>query len=146
MDDVFGTVVFTENAKADLSSPSVIEGVVREVLSELINARTVQIDDGVDPVETINTIAIWMQSVFYGHEHMFKSTPWHCEGGLGHMIVYRHKFGGQAHDAVYRLTVQLTADFYGALAQFEADEIDEDQLHLQVDAIVRRYTEILTES
>lgn len=127
-----------------LGSPKVVDGILREYLSDLVSIRTAQVERGDDPVPKIIEIAKGLQSVFYGLDARFQPFAWNKPGSLGAALVNDCGIGGEVDDAVYRLAVRIAKEHLSDLVAYEAGRMDDEHIRQSIDDLLKRYTVILS--
>jgi len=127
--------------KPYLGSPSVVEGLLRDALANVILIRERQLSgENLDWKAEISKVAVAMQDIFYGRNDVYRPSPWNSEKHLGVALVDRAGIGGSTVDAVFRLMLNMFGEALTAYSKFEADENGgDDEFVYSIDDLVVKY-------
>jgi hypothetical protein len=131
--------------KPYLGAPSVVDRLIRGVLTDVNNIRGRQLaGENIDVAAEFKAIATRFQDIFYGKTQDYETGFLHKPNVLGHMLTGHGKMGGSDEDAVYRLCFHLINSYLKDYRAYEDDQISDGEMQLRLQQLVTQYTHILT--
>lgn len=132
------------SGKPYLGNPTVVEGLVRSVLADVVDLRGRQLrGEHVMIEQELNLIGQRFQQTFYGQNDAFTPFHWNQPSQLGRSIVQKAGLGGAAEDAVLRLAAKMLSEFLGPYLRHLDGKMDEGAFRETVNDQVRQYRDIL---
>lgn len=122
-----------------LGSPEVTEGLVRQFLSECIDARLAIHEERLTPEAgkaKMQAASKRYAAIFMGADSSYAASPWNTPEGLGAYIAANYEGAGDKDEACEALFLRLAADMMKLARAHEDEEIDDDVAQFQTEALV----------
>lgn len=128
-----------------LGAPSVVDGLLRGVLKDVTDLRTLVLAGQIVDVKArMHDIASHIQDVFYGRVSGYEKAFFNKPNVLGHMLVTQANMGGEDDDAVFRLITLFINLYSKDYREFEDGKINDGEFQLRIQKLVTEYTYTLT--
>jgi len=134
-------LVIPENQDRSLAVPSVVEGIVRQWLMDLMDIRLRWLKDeisGDQAIEEMRLIHKGAQAIFYGRAEGYETTSWNAEQGLGRHLVNK-VVGGEVQDAVFRTFYFAASEILPGLQDHAAGKMNDDMMEAMIEELISRY-------
>lgn len=122
-----------------LASPEVAESLLRQFLTECLEAR-VAIHEGKATPDAakarMQDAAKRYAAIFMGRDKAYAASPWNSPEGLGAFIAANAEGAGDKDQACESLFLRLAADLMKIAKAHEDDEMDDEVAQFQTDALV----------
>lgn len=122
-----------------LASPEVVEGLVRQFLTECLDARVAIHEERLTPEEgtaKMQDAAKRYAVIFMGGDSTYAISPWNSPEGLGAHIAANYQGAGGNEEACDALFLRLAADMMKIAKAHEEEEAEDDAVQFQTDALV----------
>lgn len=135
-----GNLLLPEDSS--LAEPSVVDGLVRDFLTDCIGTRGRYLRgeiDNQDALAAITEKAVELQRIFYGKTNLYQRSPWNAEDRLGAYLVAKVN-GGKVDDAISRLLLAGFKDCAEAGDANGAGNMDDETLQAVIEDTVGTIT------
>lgn len=122
-----------------LASAEVVEALVRQFLTECLDARVAIHEERLKPdeaTEKMQAAAKRYATIFMGGDSAYAPSPWNSPEALGAYIAANYEGAGDRDDACEALFLRLAADMMKLAKAHEEEEVEDDAVQFQTDAMV----------
>ena len=130
--------------KPYLGSYSIVDGLVRQLLSAVTDLREQQLAGKLQGVEPqLDALCKQFQATMYGQNPEFLASAWNSPGQLGKALVEEAGIGGDTDDAVARLAAKIISDYLAVYIPFEQEKVSDDDFQFGLETVVETFSHIL---
>jgi hypothetical protein len=131
-------------AKPYLGTYSIVDGLVRQLLSAVTDLREQQLAGKLQGVEPqLDALCKKFQATMYGQSPEFLASAWNSPGQLGKALVEEAGIGGDTDDAVARLAAKIISDYLAVYIPFEQEAASDDDFQFGLETVVETFSHIL---